>query len=324
MDILCFTAFPDEFLALQRAIHHPWQETLTACGNPYLTTDYAGLQLALVHLSQKSITNPQQLLSLATSLDPTLIAMTGICQGNRAKVELGDIIVAQTIWALLTATTAKPEFYILDHPWQSQLLRQVPTWRQQIQTPRPKSSSHQRGWFLHTLYDHELKPDHCLSPQEHPERHFHCPDWSLIFEELVAEQLLNADPLRLTATALDLIRENQLLHLATGFPHDPVTPTIHLGAIADIAQADPSSLDTPAVFEHHPPILGLDLGSYAVATLAAQLEYPLIVAKAVQSYHTVSDHVPFRAYAAEAAAQFFLGFLRSLAVPALATHGSPQ
>ncbi|MBV5261068.1 5'-methylthioadenosine/S-adenosylhomocysteine nucleosidase [Synechococcus moorigangaii CMS01] len=312
MDVLCLTALPDEFLALQRAIHHPWRETLAACGTPYFTANYADLRLALVYLSPQAITSPQRLISLVASLQPQVIVMVGVCQGNHTAVMLGDIIVAQTIWSLPTATTTQTNFYHLNHPWQSILLGQPPHWRQQIQTPRPKSTLHQRSWLLHTLYDHELKPDHCLSPQEHPERYYHCPDWPVIFEQLVAEQLLNPDPLRLTAAALDLIREDQSLHLATGFPHDPAVPAVHLGAIADITEADPFVLDDPNLFNIEPQILGLDVGSYGIASLAAQVERPLMVIKAVQSYRPLQPHDSFRAYAAETVSQFFLGFLRNL------------
>lgn len=122
MKILCLTVFPDEFLALQRAIHHPWQETLTPCGTPYLATNYNGLQLALVHLSAKSLANPQRLISLGDHLKPQLIVMVGICRGNPAKVVLGDIIVAQKIFTLPTANRTSDSAYILAQPWQGRLL----------------------------------------------------------------------------------------------------------------------------------------------------------------------------------------------------------
>ncbi len=310
MKILCLTVFPDEFLALQRAIHHPWQETLTPCGTPYLATDYNGLQLALVHLSAKSLANPQRLISLGDHLKPQLIVMVGICRGNPAKVVLGDIIVAQKIFTLPTANRTSDSAYILAQPWQTRLLGQSSAWQQQIQTPRPKSSLHQRGWLLHTLYDHELKPDHCPPPQAHPERRHHCPDWPLIFEQLVTEKLLTADPVRLTALAIDLIRDNHALHLATGFPHDPAVPTVHLGAIADVTNTNFQTEEDPFATQTH--LFGLDIGSAATTTLATAIDCPAIVIKAVQSYGNPQPPLPFRAYATEAAAQFFLGFLRHL------------
>lgn len=318
MDILSFTTSPDAFLALQRAIHHPWQETYLPWGSPYLTTQYAGLELALIYLSPRAIADLQYFIPLVTKLQPRLLTLVGVCQGLQDRVALGDIIVAQQVLSLATAQAIR----LGDRaaPWQASLLGQPLNWQWQVQIPRPKSAPHQRGWLLHTLYDHELKPDHCLSPQEHPERQHHCPDWPLIFGQLVAEQLLNPDPLRLTAMALDLIREDQLLHLATGFPHDPVTSTVHLGAIADIIQVEPFTFGDFDILSAQPQILGLDVGSYAIAALAAQVEQPLMIIRAVQSYHPLQPQDPFRAYAAATATQFFLGFLRNLTHTTVPNH----
>jgi hypothetical protein len=118
----------------------------------------------------------------------------------------------------------------------------------------------------------------------------------------------------LTAKAMDLIREDHALHLATGFPHDPAFPVLHLGAIADIIDPDASGLGQIDCSENLQHILGFDHGSYAIANLATQLAFIPIIINAVHRYALPrQEQEIFQTYALEAASQFFLDFLRHLA-----------
>ncbi len=259
---------------------------------------------------------------LISELKPKAIFMTGICAGNSDKVKLGDVIVASKIFKVDTGKQTPEGFfhdvttYNLKPQWLHRLedLRQDKNWSQKIQTPRPKTYAHQKGWLLHTLHDHKWKPDLCPSPQNHPDRELHCPDWQTVIQQLVADELITLSSLNLTPKAIDLIDENRILHLDTGFPHDAASPEVHLGAMATTSsvQEDTELFNRIKKYAGQRNILGVEMEGAAIGAVAEITGIPMLVVKAVQDYGDATKSDQFREYAAEASARFLLEFLETL------------
>lgn len=323
-DHLILTTQLDLALALQKSLATPWLIHCTVGGLIYQITHLNHHWLILICLEQQpDVRSIDQIKKIILQLNPHNIFLIGLGTDPPVeKMQLGDIIVAHQLWQILPASaTTNTKFQpIATHPlnpqWQPHLqhLAQDQTWHRPIDLPRPKTYAHQKGWLLHTLYDHTAKPDLCLHPADHPDRPIHCPDWQIILPQLMADHFITPSDLRLTAHAIDLIRENRILHLDTGFPHDAPFPQIHLGtmAIADqpLTESERHQYIQQYAETHH--LLHIVTADLTLKVIKQIQAIPILIIQAIaaQNEHTLSPQ--WRNYATATAAQFLAQFLTQL------------
>src|SRR5262249_36582366 len=146
---------------------------------------------------------------LLVELAPDCLAMCGICAGDRRKVALGDVIVADQLYTYEGKVSAAPG----EAPEMFHTLRTFDleaTWRMDVAFlareidltallgARPPSREAQRRWLLRTQYAHEMEGG--PAPVAHPDRTRLCPGWSAHLRGVVKDGLvvLKGSSLRLT------------------------------------------------------------------------------------------------------------------------------
>jgi hypothetical protein len=130
---------------------------------------------------------------LVEELDPACLAMCGICAGDRKKVALGDVIVADLLYSYdhgkVEATAGKPPLvshslrtFDLEATWGMDaafLARELNLTT--LAQARPRSQAVQRRWLLSTLLAHEDAGG--VAPGSHVDRKSQCPDWTALMPE---------------------------------------------------------------------------------------------------------------------------------------------
>lgn len=262
---------------------------------------------------------------LLDDLEPSCLAMCGICAGYRKEVALGDIIVADQIWAAdegkHVAEKDKPTvFYHSPH-----MFNMRAQWAMDaaylahefdlrtLQAQRPPSKEVQRRWLLHTLYAHANAGG--PAPAAHPDRARVCPGWADVVRQAMDEKLVvrQGASLLLTDTGRDSVDEDFVYHPG-GPPPDPDL-RVHVGAIATVSAV----IKDAEIFERLRVVvrntMGLEMEGTAIGDLAARFKKQSILVKAVQDYADSSKDDAFRAFGCRAAAEFLLAFLEKHFVP---------
>jgi nucleoside phosphorylase len=250
---------------------------------------------------------------LIDELDPMCIAMCGVCAGRRGRVQPGDVIVADRVVDLGNADSGGAEHtgspvveYELDFAWKTSAadLAADLEWRESMERLRPPSMEAQTRWLLHMLSGAE-------DPAIHSDRASRCPAWPDVVRRALDRgdaQVAADGTLALTATGRAAVRESVVLH-PDGPPGDPPFG-VHIGALGTAARmlreddiAERSAL-TPR------GLLGVDLESSAVASVALHLGRKWLVVKGVVDLAGPEKDDTYFAFAAQAAASFLTSFLR--------------
>jgi hypothetical protein len=220
VDVLIVTAVKDECDGVLRS-ENDWSEHLDSSGFLYCTRqDADGLRWALARAVDMG---PEHAANLATRLvailQPRCLAMVGVCAGQREKVMLGDVIVAERLFRYDAgklrafregATRVEEVFhdirtYNLDSRWRQRAEDFPSNWSKAVGTPRPLGVRSQEVWLLYALSDSESGV--CPPPREHPERKYQCPDWIIILGRLEKRALVTLDGgLRLTENGESMLR----------------------------------------------------------------------------------------------------------------------
>ncbi|WP_438025438.1 HEAT repeat domain-containing protein [Sorangium sp. So ce233] len=257
---------------------------------------------------------------LIYELAPACLAMCGICAGDRKKVALGDVIVADQLYSYdegkLRAEEGNPSVM-----WHSlRTFDLAATWKMDaaflareldlsvLQAARPRSRASQRRWLLSVLLAHEEAG--VGAPANHPDRKMRCPDWTDVVREAQRAGLvrLGLGKLSLTEQGRERAQEDQLLH-PDGLPDDPPFQ-IHVGAIATGAAVQ----EDPALFDRLRRLvrttLGVEMEGAAIGDVAARFARPAIVVKAVSDHADNEKDDSFRKFGCRASAEVLLAFLR--------------
>jgi nucleoside phosphorylase len=261
---------------------------------------------------------------LVTHLDPTCLAMCGICAGRRGDVFLGDVIVANRVYSYdhgkLVAAVDKRgrrseqifhdiETYDLEKAWamDAAYFADDLGWSAELLGARPRSKADQERWILHTLLEHQSSGG--VPPAEHPDRKQRCPSWSNLLPALRSRGLIDKKPgvLRLTRKGQTLVQDERLRH-PDGLPADPPF-RVHIGAIATgkTVREDPGLF--PRLRKHVRTTIGVEMEAAAIGYVAEHLDRRAIVVKAVCDYADHEKDDSFQAFAARAAAEFLIAFL---------------
>ncbi|WP_437838313.1 pentapeptide repeat-containing protein [Sorangium sp. So ce1153] len=329
-DVVILTALHDELealLALGDGGRPGWEEHRDQQRFRYFRRRFRhddGSELAVAaawigEMGERAATSRGQ--QLVQELNPTCLAMCGICAGWRKKVALGDIVVADRLYSydhgkLVAATkdgTAELfhdlETFSLEKAWKmdaSFLARALSLG--DLAEQRPPSPEAQRLWLLQALYAHEKEG--APAPAERAERRRVCPDYAAILERLDADKLvdLDADELALTELGHKEMRRQRRLYPDGRALEAPLQ--IHVGAMATgkTVRADPTLFER--LERAVRSTLAVDMEGMAVAELAERLGRRSLVVKAVSDHadHTKDDR--FRAFACKASATFLLAFLQ--------------
>lgn len=260
---------------------------------------------------------------LIKELDPEFLAMCGICAGQRGKVFLGDVIVADRVFTydhgkLIAGVEGRDDTffsdittYNLDGQWRidATYFADVFSKKPQLAKPRPPSKEAQRQWLLFALDAHER--GQAPAPRDLPDRQARCPDWARCIKELREAGLIEATPgsSRLTDKGRGAVEEERLLD-PDGRKLLDQPFQVHVGPIAtgNVVREDPELFDR--LRRHVRKVLGAEMEASAIGFVAEQLGRRSIIAKAVSDYADHDKDDAFRDFACHASAAFLLAFLR--------------
>jgi nucleoside phosphorylase len=261
---------------------------------------------------------------MLTELQPRFAAMTGICAGDREKVVLGDIIVAEHAFL---SDTGK---FILDRKGQKkqsietrtwsthqnvlQFVRLFDTWKASVSDlKRPISKRQQRDWLLSTLLQSsQFRIDNI--PLAKLQRN--APVWKKIMHELQAgsRPYLTRDRVLINP---EKIRE-ELSYGKNKFPYrDPKRPACH---VAPMASGSAVRSDNP--FEEiRIPVrstIAVDMeGAVFYRTIADFPGLHSLLVKGVSDYADPDKDDSYHEYAATVSAKYILVFIQEYVTKAL-------
>ncbi len=270
---------------------------------------------------------------LVAELQPSCLAMCGICAGKRGDVALGDVIVADRVYSFdhgkLVAAQggdgdgkAAPSFfhdiamYNLERSWHmdAAAFRRDLGWATALLPLRPPTRQAQRRWLLRTLHAHERASG--VAPLAHPERaamfRTATPgvgDWAELILELRKHALLEPGPAALKLTeAGRLAAEDDHLLYPDGAPGDPEFQ-VHVGPIA----TGNAVIEDPQIFDRLKRVgrktLGVEMEAFAIGHVGDTLPRRAIVAKAVSDHADHDKDDRFREFACRASAAWLFAFL---------------
>ncbi len=256
-----------------------------------------------------------QLHLLLQEFNPIFAAMTGICAGDREKVKLGDIIVANQAFLYDTGkmvdekngTTLQPNNPMWSLPTTVlQAVRGFNAWKQVVmQEKRPPSRPQQRDWLLNRL----LSPD-TARIDDIPEAELQEYVPSLIE---VIQGLRKGDPdMSLTSDRRlsnpDRVRE---LRFERVFPFkDAPQPAVY---VAPMASGSAVRADNPfkEIQAHVRDTRALEMeGAAFYRTLKDFGSIQYLLVKGVSDYADKDKDDSYRAYASRISALYMLAFLR--------------
>jgi len=325
IDVLILTAVQDELEAVL-ALADGWQQSRDAEGyrlhiRDFITESGKPFTVATAWIGemgkQSAAIRGKQLLD---ELSPSCLAMCGVCAGYRKEVALGDIIVADQIWAVddgkHVVEPGKPDVcyhalrtFDLKSTWKMDaafLAREFNV--QVLNSKRPPPQDTQLRWILHTLYAHEMHGT--AAPMTHPDRPKACPAWTdLIRKAQGLELIVRKGPsLALTEKGRDAV-EADFVDYPDGLPPAPHLQ-IHVGAIATVSAVEKDAGIFDRLRLHVRNTIGLEMEGSASGDLAQRFEKRSILVKAVQDLADGTKDDDFSHCARKAAATFLLEFLK--------------
>ncbi|HEY4387378.1 MAG TPA: toll/interleukin-1 receptor domain-containing protein, partial [Ktedonobacteraceae bacterium] len=239
----------------------------------------------------------------------------GICAGNKARVTLGDLIVAESTYLHDSGSYVFTADGGSEHQHNTRTI-QVSTdilhfaqgfddWRQEpfLQLARPRSKHQQKDWLLTTLLAKQTIPEigeAILDKQ--------APRWRTLIRELQQGEtpFLSSD--------LQLINVQKVKMLSYGlevFPyHDPLTPTCHIGSMASgnsVRKDNPF----PDISQPVSKVLGLDMECWAFYhTLQERHNIRSLFVKGVCDYADGEKDDSYHKYAATLSATYMYAFIK--------------
>lgn len=258
---------------------------------------------------------------LVDELDPMCLAMCGTCAGRRGVVQLGDVVVAERVVDLASLEAigdkeAKDGSALPGITYELELALKIDAavladdtqWKETLSRARPPSLYAQGQWLLHALFEQENFGE---PPAQRADRRERCPNWPETVNRLLAQEYasINDDgELGLSDTGRYVVLREKNVY-PDGLPGDPPFG-IHLGALATAAKVVSNRYALDRHSGNVRKLLGVDLESTAIASVAAHLGRRWLVVRGVADYVEHENDRTQRAFAAHAAAAFLLTFLR--------------
>ncbi len=326
-DVCIVCALPEEVDAFKEMTEQICQTRFTAEVNVedkqtyYSATIQNNVGESLrIHVSYPPYNGPEEIglhvKPLLKAFQPRLAAMVGICAGDRAKVELGDLVVADRAFLYETGKFVRNKEGQTDHfldttSWSMDLhtLHEVRTFRSWetdvMRIPRPPSKLQQRDWLLSKLLK-PLTPAVDSIPLDEMGRF--APAW----REIVFQLQQGSQPL-LTAD-LKLVHPQVVQRMQYGreiFPHlDPVKSRCH---IAPMASGHAVRCDAPFKEIQIPVRNALSIDMEGATFYRTVAEFPGIhslLVKGVSDYADTEKDDSYHRYAAAVSSLYALSFIK--------------
>ena len=343
IDVCVVCALAEEAKAFLDIVSEQCQTTFLSRTSPRFRYDYrfATIQnnkkeTLTLHVSWLPRYGPQEMaLQLTHVLEeyaPRFAAMTGICAGDRLRVSLGDLVVAERTYtydsgkfAIDERERAVHEYDTMSYHLDENILRFVPLfeqWKPLVkQLTRPPSKRQQQEWLLNQLLD-EQTPSVQMIPVAKRERH--APAWRRIVHELQQ----GPDPLLTPSLTLqEKSRVEQMHYGLDPFPYtDPRKARCH---VKPMASGSAVRSDNPFK-DIQVPVRGtvaIDMeGAAFCRTMASFPGIRWLVVKGVSDYADRDKDDSYHQYASSASARYLLCFLTEYItqdhLPALYQHTS--
>ncbi|HYH95588.1 pentapeptide repeat-containing protein, partial [Hyalangium sp.] len=334
VDVLIVTALKEELdavldIELDSKGRSGWQDARDESDYPYhvreISNEYGQmLSVAAAWAGDMGVgATTVRAVGLIKELDPSCIAMCGICAGWREKVFLGDVIVADRVFSYDTGKHVAAsgeqgaEFfhdittYNLETKWKMDAAYFARKFQESpaLKMERPRSRESQVRWLLRTLDAHERRGG--LSPVDHPDRETLCSGWTAHIQALRQRGMISEalGELKLTEKGRRAVAEVNLLYPSKE-DRDPAF-RVHVGVIAtgSAVQEDPQLF--PRLSRHVRKVLGAEMEAKAIGFVAEQLgRRRAIIVKAVSDYADEDKDDGYRPFACHASAAVLLAFLQ--------------
>lgn len=253
--------------------------------------------------------------SILDEFQPTFIAMSGICAGDKKEVKLGDIIVGERAFQYDSGkviespdgTKQHEPDTDTEHPDKNtlQYLKQFESWKTNVHTiERPISKRQQRDWILSTL---ELSSTKLFDDIPDTDLKINAPDWREILHELQTGE----NPFLKERILKDVSRVKDLSYSREIFPYvDKKRPDCF---IAPIASGSAVRSDSP-FDEFCFPVrktVAIDMESYPF--YRAVSDYPGIrslLVKGVCDYADMEKDDSFHEYSSIVSSIYIISFIK--------------
>jgi tetratricopeptide (TPR) repeat protein/nucleoside phosphorylase len=247
---------------------------------------------------------------------PRCLAMCGVCAGRPGWTELGDVIIADRVYRYDVGELVNskprdtPEFRgdLITYPFRPQWKQSAERFTIQKDVPwmadRPLLRAAQEAWILSELWNER-------NPLAHPDRKGRCPDWAEIAPLLLRGGWIELDDLgvpRLTSAGRKRAGEMAFEH-PDGVPKPPPF-RVHVGPFATGSNLVRDVDIWERLQANQRLIRGLDMEASVIGFSALVQDRPWIVAKGVMDFAEPGRSQGFRQFAARAAAEVLIGFLR--------------
>jgi nucleoside phosphorylase len=252
------------------------------------------------------------------TLQPRLIAMTGICAGWESKgIHFGDVIIADRAFhageGKLTMHGFEPDLRTYQPPpWLLQWLSDFASnkqWFSTMKTPRPRSLRYQAEWLLCQMAARGAP--YPTTEADWKKVKANQIDFPRVRQLLIENGVISADGVLTHAAApmLDELRRKNHGQLTP--TRDPKQPAAHYGAFASTEAV--IAVENPFL-EHAQRVRKVRAIELEVASLfaaAAEIRVPAFAVKGVSDYGTPGKDDAFHSYAAEASARWMYKFIES-------------
>lgn len=250
--------------------------------------------------------------SFVSRYSPKCLAVCGVCAGNPRRTALGDVIIADHVYRYdAGAEVAEPDGKIrfLGELQAHGISPAWTLWARQYEVngaswlaDRPLTLERQEQWLLLELLDGR-------DPKQHPERKRLCPLWSEVLAGLWRRGILVRDELALTEAGASDARRLRLLQ-PDGLP-EPAPFRIHVGPLGTGTHLVRDETIWGRLETANRNVRGLEMEAYAIGLTGALCKVPrTLVVKGVMDSAEPGRTQHFRGFAARAAAEVLLGFLR--------------
>lgn len=345
VDVLIVTVLASELsaiLALGDEGERGWKETVDRSGSTYHVREFtteAGepFRVAAAWSGRFGVGGiTLRTTRLVQELSPTYLATSGTCTGNPGRVRMGDVVVADQIFAFkygfnedINGNLRSDEVIIvsfeshdlghwaIDASYKTRSL----SLSNELLSDRPISIDTQKRWLLRAIYDHET--NRAPAPITHPDRQRLCPDWAQVITELrrgdyygnVGDLEDIPGKLVLSKSGLRKVADERLLHPG-GLRLDP-PPRIHAGPMG----SSTTPVEYRSVFgaleerEEVDPILAVDTESAIFADIAREFDRRMLIVKTVVDVPGADKDDRMHAWGARAAAETLLSLLRKVIRP---------
>jgi tetratricopeptide (TPR) repeat protein/nucleoside phosphorylase len=330
LDVLIVTAIREEYAAV-RAVDtgalpgSTWEPHTAPSGieyrvRPFSTRDGGVLRVGVTQaLSMGSVAAVVGASAqLVTMNQVRCLAMCGVCAGRRGDVALGDVIIADRMWAYdegkLVARVDEAGRRVEEEQGDIQMYRvEPPAWKLAAErfaidpasrwlATRPRSQEAQGDWVLERVL-------HGVDPAKDPEREVKCADFDVVLEHLWKKKLLRDGALELTKAGKNRIERALLLNRGK-LPAPPAFRT-HVGPMAsgNRVVVDPAIFDKLSTAVRK--VIGLEMEAAAIGGMgwAHGIEH-VVVMKGVMDHADGEKDDRFKPFAARASAECLLQFLR--------------